>query len=455
MTLRSLMLAGALIALAIPRASPAQPIPGSAMATSENAPILYTVKAGDTLYDLGRAWLNTPSNWRLVQRDNQIRDPRRLTPGSIIRFNPALLKTRPLDAHLAAFSGAVQVEIDGRSVPPRVGLTINEGARLRTGANAFATLELSGESRVTLPSNSAVRVVRLREILLSEAAQRIFVLDEGRSDVMATPSRTPQSIFQIRTPLSVSAVRGTEFRVSANPAAGRAITEVLEGKVGVSSDAAPTGETLTAKGFGVAITAAGVGELTQLLPPPNITRGGRVQSEPVVSFAAEPASGGASYRFQLANDAGFVDIFAEAETARTEAGGGEVSFNGIANGTYFMRATAVDAGGIQGLPRAYSFERDLNTLEAGPPGTETAGKTKRFLFRWSASGEGERTYRFQLAKGDDLDHPIVDLPGLGEPRVTVTDLPAGAYSWRVIATRFRAGVFTEKVGAPQTLRIGE
>jgi len=455
MTLRSLMLAGALIALAVPRASLAQPTPPPAMAASENAPILYTVKAGDTLYDLGRAWLNTPADWKRVQRDNHIRDPRRLTPGAIIRFDPALLKTRPLEARLAAFSGAVQVEIDGRNVPPRVGLPVNEGARLRTGANAFATLELSDESRVTLPSNSAVRVVRLREILLSEAAQRIFALEEGRSDITATPSRTPQSIFQIRTPLSISAVRGTEFRVSASPAAGRAITEVLEGKVGVSSDAAPTAETLTAKGFGVATTAAGVGELTQLLPPPNITRGGRIQSEPTVTFAAEPTPRAAAYRFQLANDAGFVDIFAEADTQRTEAGGGEVAFNGVGNGTYFMRATAVDAGGIQGLPQTYSFERDLNTLDAGPPGAETSGKTKRFLFRWSASGEGERTYRFQLARGDDLDHPIVDLPGLGESRVTVTDLPAGAYSWRVIATRFKAGAFTEKVGAPQTLRIGE
>lgn len=50
---------------------------------------------------------------------------------------------------------------------------------------------------------------------------------------------------------------------------------------------------------------------------------------------------------------------------------------------------------------------------------------------------------------------MVDQPGLTEPQLTLTDLPAGAYAWRVTAVRFKNGTVTEKVGPLQTLQIGK
>jgi hypothetical protein len=437
-------LGAAMAALTLSFATPA-------LAQPADPPIRYVVKPGDNLFTLGNSYLLRPADYEKVQRANHVADPRHLRVGSIIVFDTVLLKSKPIEARLSAFSGAVRVGVAKHApVAAAVGMAVAEGETITTGADAFVTFEMVDESHVTLPSNSVVRIVRLREILLTDAVQRVFALDEGRSDVAATPNGNPNSRFEIRTPLSVSAVRGTEFRVSQDGASNRSITEVVKGGVGFLASASAA-ETLVPQNFGVAATVSGVGGLVALLPAPKLTRGGKDQQDVDVVFNVEPSKGAAAYRLQLANDAGFVDIFAE-----TKADVGPVTFHGVPNGTYFVRATAIDPNSIEGLPNVYSFERDLNTLEPGqPPKAETVGKLRRFLFRWSAAGEGVRTYRFQMFSADDPQHPQVDLPGLTEPQVTVTDLPPGAYAWRVTAIRFKNGKFTEKVGPLQTLQTGE
>ncbi len=423
--------------------------PGRA-ADPADPPTHYAVKPGDNLYKLGAAYLQRPNDYRAVQRSNSIQNPRRIRPGSTLSIDAALLKARPIEAHLTAFSGDVRVESASGSTPAKVGMTVVEGQRLVTGPNAFATFELSDGSRLTVPSNSGLRIVHLRDVLLTGQPDRVFQLEQGRSDISATPNHDPNARFEVITPASVSAVRGTEFRAS-ETGAGRWATEVLEGVVAVSPPSAAGGEVLTAKGFGVSASTAGVGPPTPLLPPPDLAHGGRTQEDVEVAFEIVPVPGAASYRLQLARDAGFVDLLAETVTPTPRA-----TFHELADGTFFARATAIDAGGLEGLPSTYGFERDLNVVEPGhPPAVERTGRRRRYVFRWSAVGEGVRTYRFQLYADTGLTHAVADLPGLTEPQVALTDLPAGLYHWRTSAVRWKAGRFTEKLGPVQDVRIGE
>jgi hypothetical protein len=436
---------------AAPVRSPRPPAP--AKPASSEPPIHYVVKPGDTLIELGRAYLRKPSDYRRVQRANQISRPRVMPIGLTLRIDQDLLKTTPIAARLSAFSGRVQVETDGRLVPARIGLAIAEGQRLVTGPGAFATLEMEDASRVTLPSNTSLRVVRLRNVVLTNAPQRVFKLDEGRGAISATPNGNPNSRFEVRTPVSVSAVRGTEFRVgSQNAADGRphARTEVIEGAVSVGpGETPPTGAPVLA-GYGVSVTASGVSAPTALLPAPTLEAASQNQSDKTVRFALRPVANAQAYRLQLSRDAGFVDLFAEATVAEPFADLGE-----LADGTYFVRLTALDANGLEGLPADYSFDRDLDTLEpSASPTAEVDGKRRNFLFRWFSGGDGVRVYRFQLFAGTEATAAVVDMPGLSEPRLTLTDLPAGVYAWRISATRFKNGKVTEKVGPLKTLRIG-
>lgn len=444
----ALALASSTALAAPPAKKPAPARSAPAKPASTEPPVNYTVQRGDTLIGLGRDYLRKPGDYRQVQTANQISRPTSMPVGKKLIIDPRLLKTTPIDAKLSAFSGRVEVETNGRRAPAQAGMTIQEGQRIITGPGAFATFEMEDASRVTLPSNTTVRVERLRTVNLTNAPQRVFRLDEGRSTIQATPNGNPNGRFEVRTPVSISAVRGTEFRVGAGDA--KAQTEVIKGGVGVGlGETTPAGEPIPA-GFGVTATPAGVSPPIALLPAPKLGDGGQNQGDRTVHFAVQPVAGAAAYRLQLSRDAGFVDLFAEATPAEPA-----MDFGALDNGTYFVRLTAIDGGGLEGLPADYSFDRDLDVLEPGaPPAPEQDGKHRKFLFRWSAAGDGVRTYRFQLFPGTEAANAIVDQPGLSAPQLTLTDLPPGAYGWRVTATRFKNGAITEKVGPMQSLQIG-
>lgn len=411
-------------------------------------PVAYVVKPGDTLIGLGRAYLNGPADYKAVQKANKVREPRRLRPGSQLNIDANLLKSTPIAASLSAFSGPVQIETNGQRAPARVGMGLAEGQVVITGPGAFATFELEDASRVTLPSNTRVRIARMRQILINGAPQRVLHLDQGRGTISATPTTNPAGKFEVRTPVSVSAVRGTEFRVGAGD--DRAQTEVLKGAVGVDAGAVATSAPPVPAGFGVSATAAGVSAPVKLLDAPKLGAGGQTQSDKTVRFAIEPLTGAAAYRLQLSRDAGFVDVFGEATTKEPVSDFGE-----MANGTYFVRLTALDAGGLEGFPADYSFDRDLDTLDAAAPSDSREGKHRKFLFRWSSAGDGVRNYRFQMFAGEGAKVATVDQPGLTEPQLTLTDLTPGTYAWRVTAIRFKNGKITEKLGPLQTLQIGK
>jgi len=427
-------------------------VAGSARAAAPplDPPVNYTVKPGDTLIGLAKRYLVSRNAYRDVQSANHVRRTRKLKPGLVLAIPGALLRSEPITATIVAFSGPVTVELGKGSQPASLNMEVGQDSVVNTGANAFVTLQLPDESRITLPSQSRLRIARLRHILMTDGADRVFTIEHGRSESTVTPLPNPQSRYLITTPVASSAVRGTVFRVGFDEASGRATTEVVKGLVGVAGSAASGTEAAVPEGFGARTTADGAPVTLKLLPAPNIENGGKDQQEPTLSFAVQPLPGAKTYRLQLANDAGFVDIFREA-TFDT----GAATFGTLPDGTYFVRATAIDENGLEGLASVYSFTRELNSISGGAPTAMGDARMRRYLFRWGAAGAGVKNFRFQLFDSPDAKTPLVDQPGLSDPLITLTDLKSGDYYWRVIVSTFLKGRYTQKAGELQQLHIGQ
>ncbi|MGA0606552.1 FecR domain-containing protein [Phenylobacterium sp. VNQ135] len=423
---------------------------GAAAATEPAKPTeppeRYQIQRGDTLYDLAGKYLNRLGDYRRVQRANRVANPRRLPLGGELQIAPELLRTEPIAAQLVAFRGAITVSQGAAELPVARGMPIREGHALATGPNAFLTVELPDGSRVTLPSNSRLRVQRLRRVVMTGALQRDFAIDAGRSNAVVTPARNPRDRFLLQTPLTVSAVRGTEFRTNFDPERGQATLEVIEGTVTNVRSADASEQPVTA-GFGVQTTPQGAGAPAPLLPEPKPVRGALLQDEPELSFRLEPLDGAGRYRAQIAMDAGFVDIVAE-----TEAPSPQLRFASIPNGTYFARFTALAADGLEGRPSTFAFERRLNSLSLEEP-RALAGAKRRYLFKWTTAGEGTASYRFVLTPSRAGAAPVIDQSGLTSGEFVVTDLPPGAYEWRVLVVRFEDGKAAEKWSAPQRFEV--
>lgn len=424
--------------------------PPAARAQDGRAPsdiATYVVRPGDTLYDLAERYMTRPGDASQVARLNRVVEPRRLRPGTTLRIPVRLLRTEPVVARLAAFRGDVTIAAPAGPLAPVIGLIVPEGSRLTTAAGAFLTLEMPDGSRITLPSQSRVVLERARRVLLTGDIQRRLTLEAGRSSSVVAPAPTPGSSFIITTPLTVSAVRGTEFRVGHDAEANRSTLEVVEGSVGAQASYEPS-EILVPQAFGRRADAASATAPQALLPGPRLRNPGRPQDEPELSFDVVPVDHAQRYRGQLATDAGFVDILAEAEGE-----GPTLTFASVPNAIYFLRLTALDPDGLEGLPEVYAIERRLNAigLEA-PAGLE--GVDRSFLFRWSDSGDGVASFRFQLAANADMERPIIDEPGLTERQISVAELPDGVYFWRVLVTRFEDGRAFEKWAPVQRFQLG-
>jgi hypothetical protein len=411
--------------------------------------VSYALQPGDTLYDLAARYFVRQDDYRVVLRLNHIASPRRLPVGYRLRTPLRLLRIEQIEAKVVDVTGEATLVVNGHGAPISKGASVREGAEIQTGADAFVRFELPDGSFVTLPSQSRFEIQTLRRTPLTGVVDRAFVLRAGRSEAVVTHMTRPGDSFIIRTPLSIAAVRGTTFRVKFDPQAGVATAEVVEGVVGLRSTVNGSVAVVT-KAFGDHATREGVGAPHPLLAAPQLDSPERVQGEASVLLKIVPIAGAVRYRARLARDEAALAPFAETESDQPQ-----LSFDKIADGPWFVRLTALDADGFEGLPTVYGFERVLHTLDLGPPTSMVRDAKAGWLFKWIGEGAGEHRYRFQLGAGaDTTSTPLLDEPDLSDSQVFVTALPDGLYWWRVRSTLSIGERRLEKWSPAQPFRIG-
>ncbi len=410
--------------------------------------VSYQLKQGESLYTVGEQFFSPRSAYETVRRLNHIANPRAIAPGTLISVPRRYLKTKMLEAQIMSFRGDVIVELAGASVKPGVGTSISEGMTLQTGDNGFLTFGLSNGSRITLPSRSRIKILQMRQVLLTSSVDFDFALDSGRAEATVAPLKGKDDRFRLRTPIAVSAVRGTRFRIAYDSLDRPSLTEVTEG--GVAVNASDTKKTASASlvpaGFGASASASGSIATEPLLAAPEVQKPGRLQKDVLVNIDLAPVAQARGYHVQLAADAGFVDMVA---AKRSESP--SVQFENIADGSYFVRAMAIAPSGLEGLTETYSMRRQLSVVggSAAPlePGT--------YQFKWLAQGDGKHSFRFQLLRDPKDTVPLVDEVGLETTAIVLKNLAPGSYFWRIGVRQFSTAGITQSWTQPEKIIVSE
>ncbi|MDS1026067.1 FecR domain-containing protein [Burkholderia pseudomallei] len=415
------------------------------------ATVDYTTRSGDTLYDVSARYLQGTDDWPLVAQLNDVPVPKHLQPGVVLKLPAARLRKERLSARVIAAHGTVESAGRGSAqfAPVAVDATLTEGDRLRTGSNAFVTLELSDGTHLSLPPDSQIDLATLRRTVLTGTLERVIDLRRGSVDSEVTHLKKKDDRFQIRSPSVVAGVRGTRFRVNYDKD-GRASTtvEVLDGTGGAAPRATRAPDTLVHANFGNVTSASGVvGSPIALLDAPQLANPAKIQDDPQVAFDLVPLGGAQSYHVQIARDAGLYDLFKEVQVPAPRA-----TFADVPDGTYFVRIAAIDSHGLEGQPRIYAFERRRFGVDAS-----AAPADGGYAFRWSTTQDGAAAgatrFRFVLSRSKDLSNPIVDQVDAQGGRIAVSNLTPGDYYWSVIAERYEGGRFHEKASAVNAFTI--
>ena len=398
----------------------------------------YTLRPGDTLIGVSARYLARPADWPRVQRHNRIANPYRLVPGSALRIPLAWLRHAPAPATVVAVTGQVRLRLpDGAERALQAGDRLAAGASLSTAANSSATLRFADDSVAVLQPGARMTLDTVSVYAGGGMVDTRLRLQQGRLDVGANPRRTPGSRLQVITPSAVAAVRGTRFRIAAEPRVTR--EETLEGEVG-----------LAAAGQRVAVMAGrgGRGEAGKpprppaaLLPAPDVSAlPRRVETLPL-RFALPALPGAVSWLGQIASRAGGSPGAGAAGEPAAEAQFGplllehasaapRLSFADLPDGRYLLRVRAADALGLQGRDAVHAFELDARPFA---PLLRTPGARVRSAqpaLQWSAV-VGATAYQVELARDAAFEQMLLAERTTATRLAPPGELTPGAYHWRV------------------------
>lgn len=342
----------AMLGLLLPLSAAAQP------AGAKGDDFLYRIVQGDTLGDLAQRYTMNFSNWSALQRINGIDDPLRVPIAKLFRIPFSMIPLRPAPARVLHWAG--QAAVDGR--PLSAASEVSEGQTIETGPNGFVTLQLADDSIVSVPPSTSLAVKRLREFVSVGLTDSVFEMNAGSVETRVAPEDTGVGRFEVRTPVSVTGVRGTRLRVHASSGGSR--SEVISGTAGVDGTAAS--EVVLQEREGVAVDREGKSlGVRKLLPAPRLAAPVRGPGGWMAQF--EPVPGAASYLVSVAKDPEGGRLVSrqriDAPPARFAASG---------PGTHYVFVRALDEADIGGLDARGAFEGAFVLLD-GSGGTVLSG----------------------------------------------------------------------------------
>lgn len=236
----------------------------------ESSFITYKIKAGDTFNQFAQKYLQQPVDLNEIYKVSPIKSIDLLPVGAELNIPRHMLKHRPSKATVMSLSCNAPIRQQGSSNKPlAIGTVVTEGTTIEVPAECHVSLLLEDGSVIRLPSSASLKITTLRKNALEPAPEVRLDLTKGRIELDVQKGRTKSTPFEVRTPISIMGVRGTEFRVGYSPEDQAGQVEVLGGTVQTRGRADAKGNAIT-KGLGVPIDGDGKAlAIEKLLPPPS------------------------------------------------------------------------------------------------------------------------------------------------------------------------------------------
>lgn len=391
----------------------------------------YSMQPGDSVWSIAHELLTDWREWKTVERLNNVRNDRRMPPGTVLRIPRGLISERRSDIKILEVAGTVTAEVlmkEGTAkarLPLVRGQSLGRGDLLKTAQQSTVLLEFDDGTQVLILEKS---VVRIDEAIVVGNKRKVVdikvFLEEGEAEIRANPAKVPGSKFLIETPAVFATTRGTTYRVRADGDVTTA--EVTDGKISVENT---LGQTEVRKGFGTLAKADSAPvKPKKLLPAPELP----VLDQPIRYLPGKLKwsvhEGAAEYRSQISPDEGFTSVVYDVVSSQPKMGL-PVS---LQDQTYWLKVSAISEEGLQG----FSSTRQIN-IDARPfPPVRQAPRPSDSIyvgqveFAWSRP-ELADTFLLELALDAEFSQSAQQFKGIKSTHHTVSIAVPGAYFWRV------------------------
>lgn len=438
---------GVLLSAAVSTSAFAQSVPADPSVRITKEGVWYSVARDETLSVIAHRFTGDIHNWRTIGRTNHIDNDRTIPIGRKILIPARLLAPVSASATIRSASGKVVIRNgNGANIEVKIGTQLKEGDTLATGPNSFISLALDDGTQFTLPPESRLSLKLLRTTSYLNSPRTQLYLEKGRVESQVTPFTKPESRYEIVSPLAVSGVRGTNFRVNYDD--NRVLNEVIEGKVAVrANEKKPhaSAAQFVAAGYGNVVENGRARSPITLLPAPAMADGYQLQQRLPIRFTlSQPQA--AAFRTRVSSDADGNHNIAEA-SASAVAGKAAVKIADLPDGDYYVHYNAVAANGLSGLRNTLRFRVAARPFPPflQSPGAKyqnnNAAPSSPVQMAWTQV-EGVSRYRLQVAQDATFDHLLVDRiveTSSQESANTIVQLETGMHYWRVASIVARDG----------------
>lgn len=391
------------------------------------AGISYQTLAGDTLSSIASRLTTAASNATALGKLNGINKDTALRIGTVIQIPATLLTDEPAEAQVISVFGTVHgTGADSKKVRLKIGDRVVEGLDLETADNSFVSLLLPDASRISLPSNSHVKLTKLRLTRFTKSPRTEISIVHGKLESNVSPLEPNLGRFEVRTLRAVAAVRGTHFRVGVLPN-GDTATELLSGSVVVTPTAA-VGQTILHAGEGTVVGRHGIGKTVTLLAAPQLAQPVTLESTTAAKITLIALPDVRAYHVQIADAATSDAPFAEVRSARPQ-----VVLEGAHTGDFVLHLAAIDGAGIEGQSRTVPIHLDAASATAAPAEGPSApfldeADQRHFHLKWhSAPASG---FNLQVARDAAFSWLQFNASASG-PELALPRPPFGTYYARV------------------------
>ena len=401
-------------------------LPGR-VAASERGEVLIPihVAAGTNLIHLARDYCHTPGDWRRIAAINKLAEPYLIIRDTTLQVPLSLLIVEPLTARVAAVNGPVSLHTaDGRTSPLHTEDTVAAGQTVVTGPDGYTHLILPDNTYTRVEPDARFTIAYLFR-LADGTIKADFGLERGSLVHWVRQKLRANDTFRTRTPIAVTGIRGTEYRLKTEAAEANTV-ETLRGRVQVAAGGRTVA--LTA-GQGTRVRAGAAPERVRALPAPPAGE----TIEPLyrtlpVQIDAPAHATAKQFRLRLTT----ADQGQATAIDQTTAAGSAFTIGNLADGRYFAFLTALDAEGFESAPTG-PMPLTLRTVPPAP--LITAPQTNGTLWgttgriEWLASDQADH-YQVELAADAGFTR-LLDRCDVREPRYTTPELAPGAYHVRV------------------------
>ncbi|MCQ9329483.1 FecR domain-containing protein [Pelistega suis] len=334
-TTKHFLAAGLTVAFALsPLSTQAQP----AGARGDN--FIYIMQPGDSISSVAERFTSKPSNWRKIKSFNKISQDKLVPVGKEILVPFSLIDTFPDTAKITSLVGDVTVNnqvADKNTV-------IAESSRIQTGHNSTVTFKLSNDNVIAIAPDSIVYIQRLRQFAGTALIDAIFKTEQGEFSAKVESNNGGIGRFEIRTPVSITGVRGTSLR-SRVDADGNTVIELLSGKAAVANaNSKNAKENALPANQGAIISSSGKIIQAMLPEPPQYT----TQLEPnalIVNLPNNPDAQAHIIRY-TADERGLIEL------ARYHSTESKATLPLPSVSSFYLQVRAVNQDGLSGIDTA-------------------------------------------------------------------------------------------------------